>query len=454
MKGPLFLLFACCSAVLSGAVDLRPEEYSWDNPEFRDRFTATYGVLGEVEPPVDPAEREFLRERVLPEIGSDPEEARRRVEERLAETSSPVLRFLLGNLCLELGDLEAARENLERAIRRFPDFRRAHRSLALLETREGNFGASIPRWREVLRLGGGDDQSYGLLGYAYLQEGRWTAAARALESALVHRPESRDLRRGLVQAYLQTDRPGQAAELIRGLLAEDPADPQLWRFLANHHLRRDELPRTAAALEVAIRLGEPAPDTILLLGNVYASLGLPGEALAAYERLFGLPPSDLAFADAYRPLELLLRQRRWSEAERFGAGLRNYFGRDLDSRQAGRIDAGIAVARLHLDPSPALAGEVAAHAEERPLDGLLRLALGDYYADNDRIPEALLAYRRAAATEDHRYEATLRLANLLVAERRYDEAVKRLRELQEIRYSDRVARFLARLSDLEGPGAR
>ena len=56
-------------------VDLRPEEYSWDNPGFRERFAGTYGVLSPVEPQISPEESRFLREEILPRIAADPGEA-------------------------------------------------------------------------------------------------------------------------------------------------------------------------------------------------------------------------------------------------------------------------------------------------------------------------------------------------------------------------------------------
>lgn len=429
------------------AEPLSPVEYSWDNPAFRERFTATYGVLSAAEPPVDPADRTFLREQVLPRIGTAPEEARQLVAERLQESASPALYFLLGNLNLELGDFDQARRALDRALALYPDFRRAHRSAALLEVRSEDYPASVPHWLEVIRLGGGDDQSYGLLAYAYLQEGRWTAAARAFENALVHNPQSRDLRRGLVQAYLQNRRGAEAAELIRRLLAEDPSDPQMWGLLANQTLDEGNLVRTAAALETAARIAGASPERLLLLGGVYTSLGLPGRALSAYERLLEFPASDLSFEDAVAPLDLLLEQREWPLAERYARRLQQYFGRDLDSFQSDRINAGLVTARLYRSPDDETARTAEAYAERFPLDGLLALALGDYRASIGQPAEALLAYRLAATSDRHRYEATLRLANLLVAEGRISEAIRRFRELQELQYRAEVARFLNRLEE-------
>ena len=431
------------------AQDIVPEEYSWENPEFRERFTGTFGVNSAVEPRLNSGEQEFLQERVLPLLAENPTEAAAVVAAELNENASPALYFILGNILLQESQIEPARRNLKRALSLYPDFRRAHRSMALLEVRANRYGASVPHWIKVIQLGGGDDQSYGLLGYAYLQNSQWTPAARAFESALVYRPDSRDIRRGLVHALIQSGQPEEAYEMVTALLDEQPEDAQLWRLLANFYLEQDQLGQTAAALEVAVRIAESSNDSLFLLGSVYTSLGLPGKALAAYERILARPAADLPFEEAIRPVDILLEQRQWNEAIRYADRLRTHFGRDLDSDQSNRLNAAIATARLYQNPTPKIAETAAAFGDLYPLNGLLHLALGDYLADNDRIEEALLSYRRSAATENFRYEARLRLANLLVTEERYDEAILLLRELQEIQYNDRVAAFLSRLEELQ-----
>ncbi|MBC2603639.1 tetratricopeptide (TPR) repeat protein [Puniceicoccus vermicola] len=443
------LLLLCILTGKSLAQNLQPEEYSWDNPEFRERFVGSYGVLSDVEPRLTSEEQTFLRETVLPLLQENPQEAGSIVAAKLSESTSPALYFILGNILLEQNQIDPARQNLQRALSLFPDFRRAHRSMALLEVRANNYSQSIPHWIKVIQLGGGDDQSYGLLGYAYLQEGDWTPAARAFENAILYRPESRDLRRGLVHSLIQSNQSEEAAEMVQKLLDEDPEDPQLWRLLANFYLEEENLPQTAAALEVAVRIAEPTPDTLFLLGGVYTSLGLPQKALSAYERVLQLPSNNIDFEEAFRPVEILLQQRLWEEAIRYSGLLRSHYGRDLNSEQSNRINAAIATSRLYVNPTPQIAETAQAYTEVFPLDGLLHLALGDYLSKNDQIEEALLAYRRSAATEEFQYEAKLRLANLLVTEERYDEAIRLLRELQEIQYNNRVATFLARLEELQ-----
>lgn len=443
----LFLLLFLAGSL--NAQTLRPEEYSWSNPTFREQFAATYGVHSEVEPRISTEEQTFLRETVLPLIMDDPAQAVAIVSQKVGETGSPALYFVLGNLFLQQNQLAAAQQNLQRAVSLFPKFRRAYRSLALLEVRANRYPESIPYWLKVIRLGGADDQSYGLLGYAYLQQAQWTAATGAFENALVYRPDSRDLRRGLVHALTQSGQPEEAATLVEDLLNEDAEDPQLWNLLANFHLANDELRETAAALEVSVRLNGPQVESLLLLGNVYTSLGLPAKALAAYERVLDIPRSNLSFEDAFTPIEILLEQRLWNEVESYTGILRSAYGHDLTSEQQNLLNASLVTARLHTAPTPELAETAESYAAVFPLDGLLQLALGDYYAAEKQTEMALLTFRRASSVPEFSYEAKLRLANLLVTQERYSEAIQLLRELQESQYSTRIEAFLNRLEEFQ-----
>lgn len=426
------------------------EEYTWDNPAFQKKFLATFGVISPVEPRLSPEDSQFLREEILPLIEENPEAARKALTDRLQDTTSPALHFVLGNIYLQRGDLQGARENLRIALRRFPDFLRAHRSMALVYVRSGDFIGAIPHWREVLRLGGGDDQSYGLLGYALLEKGQWNAAALAFQNALLYQPDSRDFRRGMVQALLQTGRDAEASELLQDLIEEDPDNPDYWKLLANLQLGEGLLPEAAAALEVAMGLGDSQRSTYLLSGNIYLNLGLPQKALYAYQRALDAGPSDLSFEEVQPALDNLVQRSHWNEVEKYAQSLRNYFGRDLDSEEINRINAAVAIARLSTQPSPEIAETTRLYANHFPMDGRLQMALGRYYQDSGQTENALLSLRRAAQVENQRSEALLTLANLLVRERRYEEALQYLHRLQELEYSRQVADYIERLSQHTG----
>src|SRR5690554_6989854 len=141
------------------------------SPAFRERFLASYGVNAAIEPTLGVEDRK-LYERIAPYLHDDQARAIREVEAALAPDSNPAYRFLLGNLYYEAGDWEKSERYLREAIARFPDFRRAHRTLGLVLIQEGRYSEAVDTWLTVIRLGGGDAQSYGLLAYSRSEERR------------------------------------------------------------------------------------------------------------------------------------------------------------------------------------------------------------------------------------------------------------------------------------------
>src|SRR5690606_2516228 len=131
-----------------------------------------------------------------PFLREDPRRAITEVERALGSSENPAFRFLLGNLHYEIGEFDRSESELKRAIEAFPDFRRAHRTLGLIHIQNQAFPAAIESWLKVITLGGGDAQSYGLLGYAYLAEKKYRSALSAYRMARMFKPDSIDFRRG------------------------------------------------------------------------------------------------------------------------------------------------------------------------------------------------------------------------------------------------------------------
>lgn len=321
------------------------EEYTWKNPDFRQRFLGSYGVLMQVEPTLSAEDSRFLREVVLPQIERDPEEVKQRIAARLRQDMSAPLLFVLGNIHLERGETREAISNLQRAVSLYPDFRRAHRSLALAYLREEDYASSLPHWRRVIALGGGDDQSHGLLAYALLQSGHWQGAARAFELALIFNPNSEDLLRGLAHARIQAGDGVLAAGVIQELVDRYPEKADYWKLLANLRLDRADHAAAAAALEVAHHLGGATPGSLNLLGNLYLNLELPVQAVQAYMAVFDLGLPDSTFEELLTPVGALIDRGHWSETAQFVDALQGAFGHDLDARQINRLNAYRAIDR-------------------------------------------------------------------------------------------------------------
>ena len=100
--------------------------------------------------------------------------------------------MLLGNLLFQKGELDEAAIYYRAATFKYPDFRRAHEQLGYVKFRQGNFPEALGSLSQVIQLGGNKPQTYGLLGFSYLQTEQFVSAESALPLGDPARPgESR-----------------------------------------------------------------------------------------------------------------------------------------------------------------------------------------------------------------------------------------------------------------------
>jgi Flp pilus assembly protein TadD len=135
---------------------------------------------------------------------------------------------LLGTARLAVGDPEAARLALERALVLAPDadpVRVALGRVLLTAKRPGEaVGILLPARASA-------DRSV-LLGSAYSSLGKWALAVDELQSALQAGRSTTDVLNGLGWAYMNLGRRSEAADLFRRSLAAKPDQPEIRRLLA------------------------------------------------------------------------------------------------------------------------------------------------------------------------------------------------------------------------------
>lgn len=391
------------------------------NEEFLARFTASYGVLSEKEPPLNDLEIVMLK-KIAPLIRINKEHAENVLKSMTAteENYSASFNYLLGNIYFENEEYLLAEEQYKLAIERFPDFQRAWTNLGVLKLRAGDTKSALIAFLKSVELGDSKSETFGMLGYCHFAEGNYISAEVAYNRAVLAEPNNFDWLEGKAQTYLKAERYLEAIRMQDELLSRRPRQTEYWLAQTNAYLGLGDYQRAARNLEIVRSLNEADFNSLQLLGSLYARIEMYGPAKDAYleaarfarseDTAFLLNASKIfiraeAFDDAeelmslFDPGQIALTKDQQIDYLSVSADLAKYNG-NLEESELHLIEA------EKLDPTN---GRV-----------LLKLvALNVAKGDRDK---AYLLLDRAELDPKTEYDALITRVKLLLEEKRFRES--------------------------------
>ena len=416
-----------------------------NSPEFRQRFIGSYGVLADVEPKLSQADRP-LYESIAPYLQSNPRYAIQQVEKKITNKSNAAFDFLLGNLYYSIQEYDSSRTALRTAIRKFPSFRRAYRTLALIEVQRGQLNASIPLWLKVITLGGGDAQSYGLLAYAYLREEKYRSALTAYTMARMFNPDSEDFKRGEAQCLLMTENYAGAIALFDDLIADAPSNGEYWLFQANAFLSEKHPDKAIANLEIAHDLGNATWQSLSLLGDLYLSRNNWNLAVVTYQEAVNQHPST-PVDKALNPLRSLLKIGLYQEAQTYMQTFNTIFAEKLKLEH--QVEHRLMVIRINLGLGKTIEArkQLLEILDTDPLNGDALILLGNYEKEQGNLAAAELHLERASHLPDFRAEAWENLGKLFIERRDLKQAIYYFEKAYALTQAGYLKDYLKRLKN-------
>ena len=414
------------------------------DPEWQKSFLGSYGFLSGAEPDIKPSELEILRE-VIDLMQVNPRAAAAMLEQQTGENSSAALDFILANLRFQNGDTAKAAESYERALEKFPDFRRAHKNLGLLMVQMNVYDGAIQQLTRAIELGDRDGRSYGLLGYSFLNRDNPLSAEQAYRTAVLQQPDSKDWQLGLARSLLAQEKYKEAAALFSAFLEKHPEDVSVWKLQANAYLGLEQPMAAAVNLEAVRMLGGADSSTLVLLGDIYMNEGITELAKEAYLEVIRSDEKAVRFGTAYRAAELLYRSKAYGESGELIRSIDRRYAQGLDANQQLELmtlKAKLARARGDSKEAASLLERIVNQDGTRG-DALLELAR--FHRDQGNDQKAFLLLERARNLEAFEYEALVEEAQFRVASKEYEKAATLLRRALQIRSEPRLERFLARV---------
>jgi tetratricopeptide (TPR) repeat protein len=230
------------------------------------------------------------------------------------------------------GDFRGARDRAERAFRLFPTHPAAALCAALvMEATNAPVDSQIAMYERAARGDSLNTRAWERLGRLYQQRGDSLQALDAFANQLLARPGDRQLRLGIAAGYMTVGRHERARELLDEWLATNPDDAEfrdlkvracvegaLWhcalQALADQYERDSTKVGDTTFYGAIIGAAQAAGDTVALLrwsgeavrhlpewlpglrahASALSQMGLTDSAVAIYERILILEPSDVA----------------------------------------------------------------------------------------------------------------------------------------------------------------
>lgn len=442
-------LIAFSFALASAVATPLPLDPLWKSEPFRRALTASYGVDSRIEPRIGEEERA-----VLETIGRKmAEQDRKGAIAILAQSpllnQSAALLFNLGNLRFEEDDLENARLHFAKALELVPNFRDAHRNLAMVLVRAETCGEAEPHLIRAIELGAQDGLSFGLLGYCHLQAGRHAAALQAYRMAQMTMPAEIQWKIGEAECLLALDATREAESIFAALLEGRPTDTGLWLNQAQVWLQRDETTKAAANLEFVRRAKALNAPGLMTLGHLYFNGGLKERALGTWEEaLEQKPPPDLP--SALSALERLTQAALWSEAKAWATRLQTAYPIAPDSKEASSLERTLALIELETGDSDRGRKLVEALVKRNPLDGQALFLLARFRLQSGAREEALQLLEQAALDETAAAQAKLLHGQVLVERREFEKALPLLEEALELRPGESLRAYVEEVRRIAG----
>ncbi len=430
-------------AGVAAATDFTKREVAeiWRDPTFQKQFVGGYGVNAEIEPRVTKEEVALL-EKVRPLMADSLPKAEEAMLAGMKPNCSAILDFTLGGMLFQQDKLVDALVSYRKAVEKFPTFRRAFRNIGLISVRNSDFEGAIAAFNKMIELGGADPYSYGLLGFSHASRQDFQPAESAYRNALLLQPDNIEWRLGLTRCVFKQGKFDDAAALLDVLIQKFPDKADFWLLQAHTYLGMKQPIKAAMNLEAMDVLGKSSLDSLYTLGDIYLTDNLPDLALGAYTRALALDPAQPA-ARPMRSAEQLAARSGMPQARKLVEAIklaRKDAVDDADKRKLLKLEARLSMADGGGNESTAAVLEEILKLD--PLDGEALMLLAQHYASHGQPDKAMLYYERAAGLEQFAANAKVRHAQLYVGQSRFSEAIQLLRQAQEIKPREDVARYL------------
>ena len=437
----LLICYLVCLPNIFSAAPFQLSNTHPNHPDFERNLLGYYGVNSNIEPEITSKDKPTY-EKVIPHLQTDPKLAIDILKERNTAESSAAFDYLLAMLYYQMDDFINTNTWLDKALKKFPNFRRAIRLKAVIHIRQDNYKGCIQEFLKVVKLGGGDSQCFGLLAYSYLNLENYTSALEAYQIATMFNPSSKDFKMGMAQCYQQLNEFKKAIGYYDELIQIMPNNKNLWMAQANAFLAEDRYDDAIANLEIVKSMGLADFQSLTLLSQLHFNNGIETLSSSALNEALTKLNTEEDSKEILKILDLYLNHGWFQAIE----SILNSVSQQMISNLPESEKISWKLARAHFDLNtdriPQAYQQLKSILSRDPMHGMALMLLGEYYKNQNQLEEAIFQYERAALLEDHQYKAYLALAQLHVQKGDFESALKVLYKAQQIKSSKNLLDYI------------
>ncbi len=422
-KTVIFSFFSLALIQLSSAVEPLPiSKNYWKSDAFLKSFNGSYRVNAKVEPYLETKERELLVSIQALMAKGDRKGALKKLQaSKLAKSSASVM-FNIGNVAFELGDLELSKTSYLAAIKKFPNYLRAHQNLAVVYLRDEKKGLNdaYKHLLEAVKLGGANASLLGMLGNCHLQKENYGAAMLAFKNAQLTEPETLEWKVGEAECHRAIGDFEAALRIFKNITLTQKYEPQYEFILADLYERLERYEDAITVYELLRRKGSLDAEGKARLGKLQLMEG--SRSLGADLLREILKEGELKEAGTIFDLleyTILLDDIPLAEELYKLLDIKDFKKDEYGFKFMG---AWIGLKSDRKDEAAKVMEQVIA---KNPLDGQALYLLAQYEEDRGAKDKALLLYAQAVkGSGGNKFTAMRAQARLLVDMKRYKEALK------------------------------
>ena len=422
----------------------------WKSDAFLRAYTGSYGVDSNIEPLIREDEEWLLKEVArLMKSNNRKGAIIKLVNSSLTPKRAP-LQFSLGNLYFEDDQPLLAIKHFTNAVKMFPNFRDAHRNLAMVYTKEDKMDDAEQHLIRAVELGSKEGLTFGLLAHVHSQKERYQAALASYRLAQVTMPKERQWVLGEAYTLHALKQYKEASSVYDALLQKTPTDTTLWINQANTYLQMGQFDKAIANFEMVNRMGKLSSTNVFFLGQLYLQAGFPRTAFEYFSD--SIASNEINFSNATIAMVSFVSGSHWKEAEEFNNMCKLFYKDNFESEDEKvqitvvRFERALAFLELETGKNESGAKRVEKIIENNPLDGEALILLSRFHEAEKNYDHAIDLLEQAALISDVRAKALYRHGLILVNQfGDYEEALRLLEQSFQLDAQPSLASYITEL---------